>query len=236
MAISHINHWDNTTGTGATATLAISPATAGNILCLFYGFNGSPGGEGTISAISGGGVTTWHAVEPLTTVSGTYDVASWYGVVTTPGSSTISVTLTVGGGADLTVEEFSSNLVGTGTWGVVAHGTLYSTGSSAVIDYPSLSTNTNNTQEGYAGYAVCGAGHVSGWTPPGTGTWNVGGIPGDDNGWINGIGLSNTTYAPVDLQSPAANAAAVAMIVGITVTGTPHTVAFSTTQGQLPVT
>ena len=129
--------------TGSGTTLAVSPATVGDILVLVITNDVA---ETTASAVSGGGVTTW------TKQSYSYDGGTtacfaeiWTGVVTTSGAATITVTIT--GSPWLACQEFSQ---GSSGWVVV--------GSSATVQgYPGGTFNPN-TQDYFPQNAYPGVG------------------------------------------------------------------------------
>ena len=168
MAITHVNHWDN--AAQALTTLAVSPASLGNVL-MFASNAGLWNSTVTIQSISGGGVTTWTKVIAApysTTPFGAAEI--WCGVVTTTGSSTITVTWTTSTptyGIDYSCDEFSAGL-GAGTvWSSVASGQFDINASQVAVGFPNLSTDANGASEFYFGWGCCGVDATSSGTPGG---------------------------------------------------------------------
>ena len=161
--------WDNGGGTvsSLSATLADSPHTIGNLLTVNVVIltNGD-----AVTGVSGGGVSTWHAVKSYNdTNSPNYDYTTlWEGTVTAAGSNTITVTFSSGSNGayeEVVAQEFTAGL-GSGTqWTVTASGT--STGGTTSASFPSLTSSQNGQL--YWGYVVCpngvgSAGSTSGFT------------------------------------------------------------------------
>jgi hypothetical protein len=145
-SITYINQWSNS-GTNIT-TLADSPASVGNLLVLFTHSTNNvsiPGG-----GVAGGGVTNWTKVTSNVGAAGMGNDEMWRGVVTTTGSSTITISSYSGAGVDeITAQEYTMGGTGGGTWAIDTSGT--NTGTSTTINYPSLTPA--NSSELYAGYA-----------------------------------------------------------------------------------
>ena len=97
----------------ALATLAVSPYLAGDALVLFA-INES-NSEDLLTTVSGGGVGYWNRAVYLQGIT-SYSIEIWWGVVTTAGASTITVTNpnTTYTNQYLAVQEFRG--AGTGTW------------------------------------------------------------------------------------------------------------------------
>ena len=68
-------------------TLAVKPFNAGDLLVLEFFVNG-----GLATAVSGGGVTRWHCASSYYDTTGLAYIAIWWGVVTQPGKSTVTIT------------------------------------------------------------------------------------------------------------------------------------------------
>ena len=160
VAINYVNAWSNH-GNGVT-TLAVDPATLNDLMILY---SSPSNGNGTISSVSGGGVTSWTKITGTTSGSGsgTTTIDMWKGVVTATGSSTITVTFggTVGNPNELAAQEFSTGTT-SGSWVVDSSGTLYNS-SSTTITYPSLTPQSS--KDLYAGYASAGGTTSAGTTP-----------------------------------------------------------------------
>ena len=76
----------------ALTTLAVNPTTAGDILVLATASYATS--DDFVTAVSGGGVTTWtELIYALPSGSGAEGSTSlWWGVITSPGPSTITIT------------------------------------------------------------------------------------------------------------------------------------------------
>ena len=77
-------------GQGVLA-LTVSPAAAGNLLMLVFGFGGAGKVSALSSAVSGGGVTQWKRTAGRLDTADHQLVEVWSGVVTTPGQSAVTV-------------------------------------------------------------------------------------------------------------------------------------------------
>jgi hypothetical protein len=145
-SITYINQWSNS-GTNVT-TVPVSPSSIGNLMVLFTHTANNvsiPGG-----GVSGGGVTNWTKVTSNVGAAGIGNDEMWRGVVTTTGSSTVTISSFSAAGADeITAQEYTMGGTGGGTWAIDTSGTL--TGTSETINYPSLTPA--NSSELYAGYA-----------------------------------------------------------------------------------
>lgn len=168
VPITYVNAWSNH-GNGVT-TLADAPAALNDLMLLY---SSPSNGNGTVSSISGGGVTTWTKVTSTQggSGSGTTTIDMWRGIVTATGASTITVTFggTVGNPNEIAAQEFSTGST-SGSWVVDSSGTLYNT-SSTTVTYPSLTPQSS--KDLYAGYASAGsttsAGTTTGFTYANTG-------------------------------------------------------------------
>ncbi|MGP8179653.1 MAG: YncE family protein, partial [Acidimicrobiales bacterium] len=107
----------------ALTTLAVNPTTAGDILVLA---TASYGNSDLVTAVSGGGVTTWTELIYALPSGGDGQTSLWWGVITSPGPSTITITtsatyfnflvcqqFTMGGAGIWTADVVSALAVGT---------------------------------------------------------------------------------------------------------------------------
>ena len=162
VPISYVNQWTNYGNT--VTTLAVAPTTLNDIMVLF---SSPANGNGTITSISGGGVTSWTKVTGTTSGSGagTTTMEMWKGVVTSTGSSTITVNFggTTGNPNVLTAMEFTTGST-SGSWVVDSSGTLYNA-TSTTVTYPSLTPQSSkDLYVGYASGGTMSAGTTSGFT------------------------------------------------------------------------
>lgn len=163
IAINYVNKWA-TSGNGVT-TLAVDPSSLNDLMVLF---SSPANGNGSISSISGGGVTNWTKITSTTSGSGsgTTTMDMWKGIVTSTGSSTITVTYagTTGNPNEIAAAEFTTGS-STGSWVVDSSGSQYNA-SSATVTYPSLTPQSS--KDLYVGYASAGntmsAGTTTGFT------------------------------------------------------------------------
>lgn len=129
---------------------SFNPTTIGNIVIYAHGNNGD---SGTITAVTGGGVSQWNRISSTQNPHSTYglDAELWYGTVTATGSAfPFSVTGTFGGDIETGIQEFTA---GPGAvWSVISSGgsaTLTNTQSTGA--YPTLlSTGRNQMYFGVA--------------------------------------------------------------------------------------
>lgn len=133
------------------STLAVNPATVGDVLVLVTNV-GSTSHHAT--GVSGGGVTTWqHVVGPLVTFSASVDL--WVGVVATPGPSTITAAGPLAGFVNQFVaQEFA----GGPTWAVTS-ASSQANAKGSTIKWPTLVAGAN---ELYVGFGVSPLGGVAG--------------------------------------------------------------------------
>lgn len=169
----------------------------------------------SVSLVSGGGVTTWTKAVGLAGSVGADDEI-WYGKVTTPGTSTITVTWSGSVSGDVTeysAQEFSSSAGSGTTWAVDHPGTLNNS-SSSTVTYPSLSPS--GSAELYLGFSVVAnygaSGSTSGFTYALTSTDNV--VTYDTNA------SSPSAYQPTATQSPAEVSSSLGALFTATSTGT----------------
>jgi hypothetical protein len=146
-------------------TLPVKPFNAGDLLVLEVFANGGP-----VTAVAGGGVAAWGCASSYFDTARLVYAAIWWGVVTSPGHATITIT-DAGEGtnyATLWAREFTA--IGA-SWSVVtassAPGTTGGTppGSGSAVTYPSLSPSAGGNDL-YLGAGWSYFGHIlSGSTP-----------------------------------------------------------------------
>lgn len=136
MAISAVGAF--TANASGQKTIAVSPAAAGNLICLVSQTVSSALGT---TAVAGGGVPTWARMvgpytDPAASLS-TFDI--WFGAVATPGAGTITVTNGASGSNTfLGFQEFTNGATNT-TWAIdgAQTGTIASISAPTVI-FPQL--------------------------------------------------------------------------------------------------
>ena len=163
VPISYVNQWSNS-GNSIT-TLAVAPTTINDIMVLF---SSPANGNGSVSSISGGGVTNWTKVTSTSSGSGagTTTMDMWRGVVTAAGSSTITVTFggTTGNPNAITAMEFTTGST-SGSWVVDSSGTQYNGTASTTVTYPSLTPQSSkDLYVGFASGGTMSAGTNTGFT------------------------------------------------------------------------
>jgi hypothetical protein len=162
---------DGTTQPSAsTESLSVSPAAKGDLLTLAIEtkFPGTP--SFAVSGISGGGVTTWTRAYAFLTLDGFHGQELWYGVVTTPGSSTITVSFTSGStqgtsesATSVDLQEFKSSSGAATVWTVDKFGKVDNGNTVTTVSYPTLTPAS--TSELYFGYVAVPGSVNSGSTP-----------------------------------------------------------------------
>ena len=191
-----------TSTTGSVTTMAVTTKTVGDVLVVFA----QRASGTTVTAVSGGGVTTWHKGVQFAGSTGA-DEELWYGTVTSTGSSTITFTWSTsitGHTAEYGAQEFTAGL-GAGTvWALDKTGTLNGA-SSTSIPFPSLTAA--GTGELYFGYTVPNDTAVSGTTSGFTYA-----VTPEDNIATYDTSVSGTV-APTASQSPASTASSVALLL-----------------------
>ena len=135
MAITAVGSAYTNYGTGTTLTVtSVNPSTIGNVLAFATATNKTIS-PASVSTISFSGVTTWNRITGFS--AGGNLVELWYGVVTSLGSATLTITYTASStSCGANVQEFSGG--GTGTWVADA-----ATGGSSFVNlssgnYPSI--------------------------------------------------------------------------------------------------
>jgi hypothetical protein len=202
VAISYVNSW-SANGNSIT-TLSTSPTNIGDLMILFS----NPQGKGLITSVSGGGVSVWSKVISDDSGGGgnTSAVDMWRGVVTSTGSSTITVTFSPGPGNpnELAATEFTMGSA-TGSWVVDSSSTSVNSASTTNVDYPSLTPQ--GTKDLYVGYAsaqnTMSAGSTSGYSWVSTSLGH----------YITYNTTVNTTTQPSANQSPAGKSITVGALI-----------------------
>jgi hypothetical protein len=159
-AISPVGGLTSAAGSGVTK-LSVAPHSAGNAFVAVVKVSSS---TTTVTALSGGGVTTWTKLEAFKDAS--HDNELWLGTVTTPGSSTITVTFSAtvtSNDIDLNAQELTTGGGTSTSWSKDTAGGQTNP-SSTTVAFPSLTPT--HTPELYIGYAR-GGGNLSAGTTPG---------------------------------------------------------------------
>ncbi len=195
VAISLVNNWKVSTS-GLSPTLSVSPANLGDLMTFFIFASKS----NTINSVSGGGVTAWSKIV------GANSEEMWRGIVTSTGSSTITVSLSTPSGPtdELAAQEWTTGSTN-GSWVVDSSGTI-SNSSSTTVTYPSLTPQS--TKDLYMGYAI------------GTSTMSAGSTSGFSyltGGASSNMGAYNTTVStttqPTASQSGSGTSIAAAALI-----------------------
>ncbi len=153
-------------------TISVSPAAAGDELAMAIETKFPSGVPSfTAAGVSGGGVTTWNKARSYLTIDGIHGQELWWGVVTTPGPSTITVSYTSGStsgnsesATSLDVQEFRSSSGASTVWSLDVTGVVDTGVSTTAPDYPTLTPTSTN--EAYFGYLAV-PGSVSAGSTPG---------------------------------------------------------------------
>jgi hypothetical protein len=157
------------------ATQAVTPVTKGNLLVLGV-WNTTSSGNPNVSAVAGGGVTTWTQVlssVQFTTPPATQRGAIWMGQITTTGAATVTITSSTGswpGSNGLYLQEFTCVGVSPQTvWAVdgsqfgnrtnttntaITFPTLTPSGPLRAYIGPGYAGGTGQTTGGTSGYTV----------------------------------------------------------------------------------
>lgn len=175
MTITAVGAGWQTGGTGIS-TLAVTPTGAGDLMAFAVNSENTPS---PATAVSGGGVTTWHRGTSYldTSVNAYLDV--WWGILTAAGASTVTVT-GLPGTTEFTVlwaQEFNEGNAGW-LWSLVAAGlpggsSGPSLGSGLPVSWPVL-TAAGASDYLYVGnglsvFGTLNAGSSPGYTYPFTG-------------------------------------------------------------------
>lgn len=204
------------------STQAVTPVTKGGLLVLGV-WNTTSSGNPTVSAVSGGGVTTWTQVRAstqFTTPPATQRGAMWMGQITTTGSATVTITSSTGsfpGTNGLYLQEFSCAGVSTATtWAIDGSqtGTKANTTSSTSITFPTLTPG--GSLRAYIGAGYAGS---TGSTSGGTSGYTVQIDSVNHNPFIYNTNVS-TAQSPVSIQSPTSTSETMSILVTATVSNT----------------
>jgi len=148
--------------TGANLrTLSVSPTTIGDLLVLWIV---APGAFHTSTAVSGGGVSTWNkGAQALDSTNGG-DAEVWWGVVTTTGAATITITNSTGASITFNLASLQFTAGAGYGWSQDGSGGTYNAGGSAASgNYPSLTPLGSG--ELFAGCGAMLGGTIGGNTP-----------------------------------------------------------------------
>ena len=179
------------------STLAVSPQNVGDVLVVF-----GQRVSGTLTSVSGGGVTTWaKGVQFAGSVGADEEI--WYGKVTSTGSSTVTFTWSAsvtGHTEEYGAQEFTAGLGASTVWALDKTGTINGA-SSTSTPFPSLTPSGSG--ELYFGYSVPGnvatGGATAGFTYDVTSEGNL--VTFDTN--VTGA------VAPTGTQSPASTSSSI---------------------------
>jgi hypothetical protein len=162
-AITAVGSQFTVSGAGLT-TLADNPVTVGDVLVV-----GAEPGAATplLTAVSGGGVTTWTRAVHFAGANQVNDVEIWYGTVTTTGVGAVTFTWGAPGlGAQVAVyslQEFSAGTGAGSVWTVDTSGGFDEPSTSLTVTYPSLTAAASG--ELYFGFADMPSAPAAGTTP-----------------------------------------------------------------------
>jgi len=199
-------------GTPAQATLTVSPAALGNLLCLAAETKFTAGQNYFVTGVSGGGVAEWtRRVQLLPDAQAVHEITIWTGIVSAPGAGlTLTATYSNPGTVSTTLNchEFQP-LAGSNTTWAFDVGATASNAASTSPPYPSLTPTVPYTSELYFGFIQ--------WPGSGSG----GGTPGciyqtDANGnqCVYNTGVSATIQPLASSASQVSSTAAVLMRAG----------------------
>jgi hypothetical protein len=179
----------NTT-TGGT-TLAVNPLNVGDLMVVTV----ETGANTLINTVSGGGVANW--INVMQWRPGIVDREIWWGVVTTPGASTITFTWAASTGThnvEYTAHEFQPDRAV--TWGIVTSNELQNTTASTNMPFAGLVPTAAG--EVFVGLAVCTQGPTGGQTTGYTFAETAWG-----NLYVYNANCTTAIQAPVATQTPA---------------------------------
>lgn len=148
-------------------TLSVTPAAAGNVLCLAVETKFTAGQNYSCTGVSGGGVPAagsfgaWtRAMQLLPDAQGIHEISIWFGLVTTPGAGTITATYSNAGtvSTEMACQEFSPSTGANTVWVIDVVGGI-SSGASTSPPYPSLTpTSTGELYFGFIQWPGSGSG------------------------------------------------------------------------------
>jgi hypothetical protein len=142
----------------ALKTLSIVTLNIGDLVVLSVY---AAGATVTVTAVSGGGVNTWNKLTSLNTSSAYGDLAVWWGVVSTAGTATATITTTAAGTIYLLSATVTASLGPSTTWTVDQQATATSTSASGT--FPSV-WNSGYSPEFYVGAMSAASGSPGGST------------------------------------------------------------------------
>ena len=170
ITISKVGQWSETVG--GQNTLNVSPVNLQDLMVCEVQ-------AGQATALSGGGVTTWHQIGTSIEAPNYAYLSIWWGIVTTTGAGTITVAQGAGG-LSIVCTEFTTSSGAAQTWTVVTSNS--GTGGPATSgNYASVSPtgsgqlyigalysagNTGGSQTGFVYYNTAGTQVVYNLTPP----------------------------------------------------------------------
>lgn len=200
-------------------TMAVTPTTVGNaILLVCDTSNATISGTIFVSAVSGGGCSTWTQIAgPFKETADSFDEDNlWLGIVTSTGSSTITVTTSAtlsgsGTGTFLAAQEFTAGGGASTIWSSDGSGgTLNNGTSSTTVTYPTLTPS--GSQRLYFGFGYC--------TSTGLATGQTAGYTAElDN--ASNIVLFNpnvsSVQSPIGKQTSSGKSSSIAALVTATV-------------------
>ncbi len=192
-SITEVSEVDN--HGSAITTLNNTAGTIGDLLVVTT----EEATTGSVTNVSGGGVTTWSKVESYTGTTSHVDM--WEGVITATGSKTVTITPSgTMGTNEITATEFTADGVTAATdWGVDS-ASAQSNVSAANITYPSLSPQ--DAGELYIGYGQSAGtssnGSSTGFAYKTTGsnnelTWNLDTVPGSSYAPLSPVAPNSTS-------------------------------------------
>jgi hypothetical protein len=126
-------------GSPGLTSLSVSPTAVGDCLLLAIGYSST---SPQVATVSGGGCSSWTK---LTRGSGNgFGVELWLGVISTPGSATITLTYSPSDsvGTGLTALQFTAYGAGT-VWAVDNSQVGTSTAASGPVDFASLTPSAS---------------------------------------------------------------------------------------------
>ena len=164
--ISGVGSFYHVGATNGLKTLPVTPSAIGD--CFIFGCTL---GSGTLTAISGGGVTTWTKLVGPFSPTG-YSAAStqlWLGPITATGSQTITITGTLTSTNRLVAKQFTAGGGANTVWLADGSGGTKETDSTASANTPFATLVPSAPQRLYVGYGPVGttattSGQTSGYT------------------------------------------------------------------------
>ncbi len=164
MAITLASGFPTSNNASGLNTLSYTVVNIGDLIVLQIRMYDTTATR-SVSSISGGGVTTWTRAGTAYTYSTTgnyFSYETWYGVSTSTGAKTATVTYSATPNqiCELVGFELISGLGSSNTWGVAA-GQSGNTGSSTTHTWPTLTSDGTHTLQAYLGYDDYSAGSIT---------------------------------------------------------------------------